>query len=175
MFPNEQTSNPQVDVNSETSSVHTHTAKTADEKRNSVSFASHTPSNDERLMQLRQIQSDDKTQFRVRLHHLANRYVLKRETLGPTLGLSQTGSQNQGSPNDPTEEERSIERTLSMEGKARTAARICTNAHKIPGSCSENRHWFFKLSPASNVSSLSITTSIEKINCGLGSFTSCDE
>ena len=36
------------------------------------------PSNDERQMQLRTIQSDDKTQYRVRFYHLANN-VLRRE------------------------------------------------------------------------------------------------
>ena len=61
----------------------------------SALIAIYTPAHDERQMQLRKIQSDDKTQFRVRLHHPANRYVLKREKLGPTPGFIQTGSENQ--------------------------------------------------------------------------------
>ena len=63
-------------------------------------------------MQLRQLQSDDKTRFWVRLHDLANKYVLKREILGRALGIIQTGSQNQQNPNAPTFEERSVEWTL---------------------------------------------------------------
>ena len=50
--------------------AHKHTAKPADE---------NMPPNDERQMQIRKIQSDDKTQYRVRVHHVANKYVLKGE------------------------------------------------------------------------------------------------
>ena len=49
-------------------------------KDKSATIAIYIPANDERQMQLRKIQSTDKTQFRVRLHYLANRYFLKRET-----------------------------------------------------------------------------------------------
>ena len=52
-----------------------HTAKSADEKRNSASNAIHIPSNNEQQMQF------------VRLHHLANKYVLKTENLGPSHGV----------------------------------------------------------------------------------------
>ena len=43
--------------------IQTHIAKPADETRYPVSIAIHIPSNDERQMQLRKIQSDSKTQF----------------------------------------------------------------------------------------------------------------
>ena len=39
----------------------------------------------------------------------------RRDNLGPTLGVLQTGSQNQQNPNAPTFEVGSIEWTLSME------------------------------------------------------------
>ena len=98
----------------------------------------------------------------MRHHHLANKYVHIRETKGPTLGVIQTGSQNQRNPNAPRFEERSIEWTLSMEEEARKTSWIFRkNVCKVPGSCSEKRNKFFKTSPASNVSSPSITTSKE--------------
>ena len=99
-------SNLQVDADSKC--AFKHTAKPADEKTNSASIAVHIPLNDERQMQLRTIQSDDKTQIRVRLHHLAKKVRSQRETLGLTLGVIQTGSQNQRNANAPTFEERSI-------------------------------------------------------------------
>ena len=86
--------NLQSDASSETS-VHTKTQR----KKKSATIANDIAAHDERQMQLRNIQSDDKTQFRVRLRHLANKYVLKGETLGPTLGVIQTGSENQRNPN----------------------------------------------------------------------------
>ena len=43
-----------------------------------------------------------------------------------TLGLVQTGSQNQRNSNAPTFDDRSIEWTLSMEEEARKAAEIDT-------------------------------------------------
>ena len=114
----------------------------------------HIPSHDERQMQLRKIQSDDKTQYRVRLHHIANKYVLK---MGLTLGVIQTGSQNQRNPNAPKFEARSIEGTLSMEEKARGASWVLhKSVYKFPGSYSENG--FLKPSPANDVSSFSATT-----------------
>ena len=76
MIPNTQNSYLQVAANS---GGHKHTAKSADEKGNPASMAIHLQLNDERQLQLRKIQSDDKTQFRVRLHHLEYKYVLKRE------------------------------------------------------------------------------------------------
>ena len=62
----------------------THTATLADEKEKSASMAIHIPSNDERQMQRRTIQSDDKTHNRVRL---------EKGNVGPTLGVIQTESQ----------------------------------------------------------------------------------
>ena len=62
-------------------------------------------------------------------------YVLKRENSGLTLGVIQTGSQNQRNPNAPTFEESFVESILNME-KVRTAARVLhTNVYKVPGSC----------------------------------------
>ena len=40
-----------------------HTATPAEARRNSASIAIHIPSNDERQMQLRKVQSDDKTRY----------------------------------------------------------------------------------------------------------------
>ena len=66
MFPNVQNSQLQVDADSKTS-VHANTRKKlAEERENSASIAVHIPSN-ERPMQVRKIQSDDRTQCRVRL------------------------------------------------------------------------------------------------------------
>ena len=48
----------------------------------SATFASYIPANDERQMQLRKNQSDDKAQSQVTLHYLANKYVLKKGTVG---------------------------------------------------------------------------------------------
>ena len=45
----------------------------------SASIAVHVPANDERQMQLQKVLSDDKTHFRKRLHHLVNKYVMRRE------------------------------------------------------------------------------------------------
>ena len=71
--------------------VYKHSAKSADEKKKSATIAILIPPNDERQMQVQKVQSDDKTQFRVRLHHLANRYALKRRNWRPTtLGVVQT-------------------------------------------------------------------------------------
>ena len=69
--------------------VYKHTARSADEKKISATIAILIPPTDERQMQLQKVRPDDKAQFRVRRNHLANRYVLKRETLGPVLGLIQ--------------------------------------------------------------------------------------
>ena len=81
-------SNP--DPSSKTS-VHTHMQQNLLMKRNkSATIAVLSTTNDERQMQLKKVQSDDKTQFRVKLDHLANRYVLKKDKLGPTLGVRQS-------------------------------------------------------------------------------------
>ena len=72
--PDVQNTNLQVGPNSETD-LHTNkqTAKSADEKRNSASIAIHIAANGERQMRVQRIQSDDKTQVRVILHHLENK------------------------------------------------------------------------------------------------------
>ena len=44
--------------------------------KNSAIIAIHITANDERQMRLHKVQSDDKTQFRVRLRYLPNKYVL---------------------------------------------------------------------------------------------------
>ena len=108
-----------------------------------------------------EMQSDNKTKFRVRLHHVANEYVLKREKM-ETYTWSHP-DQNQRNPNAPSFEERSIEWTLNMKEKTRTSAWILhINVCIIPGSHSENRRRFFKPSPASNVSSPSFGSSKER-------------
>ena len=134
-----------------------HTAKPGDEKENPASIAIHIPSNDERRMELWKTQSDDKTQYRVRLRHLADKNVLERDKLGPTLGVIQIGFQNQRNPNGPISEEQSIEWSLSMEEKARRSAWIfaqktCT---KFQVCILRIDIGSFKPSPASNVSSRS--------------------
>ena len=92
-----------------------------------------------------EIQLDDKTQCRVRLHHLANKHVLRRKNWDFHLEPIQTRSQNQQDPKAPAFEERSIEWTLSMEEQARKVAWIIhRNVHTVPGSYSEDRHKFFK-------------------------------
>ena len=60
------------------------------------------------------------------LHHLANKCVLRTEKLRPTLGVIQTGFQNQRNAKSPTFEDRSLEWTLSMEEEVRKAAWIFT-------------------------------------------------
>ena len=72
MFTNVQNSNLQLDAGSVTSELYKHTVKSADEKKNQqlLQFALR------RMMNAR-CNYDDKTQFRVSLHHLANRNVLK--------------------------------------------------------------------------------------------------
>ena len=121
--------------------------------------------NDVHQMQLQKIQPDDKTLFRVGLDHLANKYVPQRQKLGLTLGVMQTGSQNQRCPNAPFIRG-FIEWNLRVEEMARTSVwTLHKNAYKIPGSFSENRHKFFKPSPTSNGSSPCITASKESIQC----------
>ena len=69
--------------------VYKHTAGSAEEKKNQQPLQIiHILANDEHQMQLQKAQSDDKTQFRVRLHHLANRNVLKTEKRDQNLELS---------------------------------------------------------------------------------------
>ena len=124
------------------------------ERKNQATIASRIPANDECEMQLQKVQSDDKTQFRVRLPHLANRSVLKRGIWGPTLGV-QTGSKSQRNPNAPTLGERSIGQTVRVEEMARKSAwTLHKNVYTIPASYSENR-------PASNASSPPVRTSQE--------------
>ena len=77
----------------------------------------------ERQMQRREFQSEDKTQYRVRLNHLADKYVLKRRKWRHTLGVIQTGSQTSPKPNAPTFEQGSIQWTSSMD-RTRNAAWI---------------------------------------------------
>ena len=61
----------------ESSSVHRETVASTIRVARASSKSSITAT-DEREMELQKVQSDDKTQFRVRLHRLANRHVLKR-------------------------------------------------------------------------------------------------
>ena len=53
----------------------------------------HIPSNDERQMQIRKFQSDAKT-HRVRLHPLANQYVLKKSKIGIYTGSHRDHSES---------------------------------------------------------------------------------
>ena len=92
-----------------------HTATPADAKDNSASIAIHIPSNDERQMQLRQDPIPSKTSS-------SREQVRSQKGIwGPTLGVIQTGSQNQRNQSAPTFD---IEWTLSMEEKTRTPALI---------------------------------------------------
>ena len=95
--------------------------------------------------------------------YVANRYVLKKEKLEPTIGVIEKGSKKQRNPSAPTFWERSIECTLRMVEKAKKSAwTLQKNVYTIPGSYSENRQWLFKPSPATNVSSLPVRTSKER-------------
>ena len=109
-----------------------------------------------------------KTQFRVRLHHLANKYVLKREKPRPTPGVSLTRSENQRNPTAPTFGERAIEWTLRM--ARNQLGHWHKNVYKVP--YSENGNSFFKPSPANNVTSPSTAKSKGSIHCGFRSFIS---
>ena len=61
----------------------------------------------------------------------------KKETLGRTLGVIQTGSQYQRNPSAPTFEERSIEWTLSIEEKQGKQLKLLTRkCPKFQGSSS---------------------------------------
>ena len=98
MFPNVQHSNLQVVADSETG-VHTNTHQNLlMVKKNAASIA---------------ILIISRTSM-----------FLKRENLGLTLGVTQTGFQNQRNTNAPTFEGRPFEETLSMEETARKAAWI---------------------------------------------------
>ena len=155
MFPNVQKSKLQVDADWETC-VHTNTQQNLLMNRETqyrLLFTFH------RVLKDRKIQSDNNTQYRVRLDLLANKYVFKRQKLGPTHGAIQTRLPNQRNPNAQTFEKRSIE---CDEIVRKTAWILHNSVYWIPGSYSENRHKFFKPSSASNVSSLCITTSEER-------------
>ena len=149
----------------------------------------HIPSGVER----QEIQCDNNTHYRVKLHHIANKYVLKIQKLGPTLGAIQTRPQNQRNPNAPTFEERSIEwdeiarktslflqnNVYKVSGSYSDTNNVYTfksnvGSGRIPGSYSENRQRFCKPSPARSVSSPCITTSEERMHSGrLEADTSC--
>ena len=161
MFPNVQNSNLQQDAGSER---HFDKAISPDDKKYAAIVAIHIPANDERQMQLQKVQSDVKTQYRVRVDHLrtANRYVLTREKLGPTLGVIQTGSHNQRKPNAPTFEERSIDRTLCMQVKARRTTFIFFTQE--PVQTSRLIILRIKIGSESNVSSPSKIAWPERIN-----------
>ena len=101
---------------------------------NSAAFAIHISSNDLPQRQLQKIQSYDKTQFRVRLHHLANRYVLKRKMGAHLWSHPDRFKKKQRNPSAPTFGERSIEGALRMEEQARKSAWVshtqsCTQCH----------------------------------------------
>ena len=119
-----------------------------------VCIAIHTPSNDERQMQLRKIQSDSKTQFPIKTSSSREQVCSRRRTWDPCMESSR--------PHLGISGIQMLHWTLSMEAKSWKAAGIFhKNANKVPGSYSENGHRFFKPSPASSVSSLSRTTSPE--------------
>ena len=119
MFANVQNSKLQVDADSETS-VHTNSLQN--------------------LLWKRTIQHRSRFTF----HRMMNDRCNYRKvswmtgdpiTREPTLGVAQTGSQNQRKPNAPTLEGRSIEWTLRMEDMARTSVWTWhMNVYDIPGS-----------------------------------------
>ena len=140
--------------------VFKHTAKSSDEKKNQQLL----PSTSQQSMNVRcnyeRFSRMTRPNSEWDLHHLGNKYVLKRENLGFAVGVIQTGSQNPRNPNVPTFDERSIEWTLSMKEIARKAAWIFhKKVYRVSGSYNEDRNKFFKPSSTSNVSSPSKTTS----------------
>ena len=154
MFPNVQNSKLLMDANSETKCAYKHTAKLADAKKNSASIALHFPSNEERQMQLRKFRSNAKTQYRVRLHHLANKYVLKRDKSGRDLHRLELRI----CEFETLQHSITIHRMDFEHGKQGKQLRFYTSVGRVRGSYSENRHLFFKPSPASNASSPCIPT-----------------
>ena len=94
----------------------------ADETNNSASIAIHIPANDEQQMQIRKVRWDDTTQFRVSLHHLAHRFVLKRGNWGAKTG-SHPDRISKSAKSKRSDFRRQIYR-VSMEERARSAAWI---------------------------------------------------
>ena len=113
-------------------------------------------------------------QYRVRLHHLADKYVHKKNPLvypwshPNQVSSSENSIRPQHSKNNRMDSEHGTE--------AREADWILhENLYKGPGSCSEDRKRFFK----SKVSEQCVFTfdyyvTGDRIHCGLGSFTSYD-
>ena len=153
MFRNVQNSKYQVDARLGDKRAYNHRAKPADEKKNSA-FPFHRMMRDRcnNGQFSRIIRPNTEWDF------IISWTTFSKGKMGPTLGVIQTGTRTQRNPNSPTFAERSVERNLNMEEKARKPAWI-SHKHvcKDSTSYSENRHWFFKPSPASNVSSPSFT------------------
>ena len=63
MFPNSQNSKGPGGCKCKDRCAYKHTGKLADETKHSASIPIHIPSNDERQVQIRKIQSDNKTQY----------------------------------------------------------------------------------------------------------------
>ena len=144
-----------VDADSERNAF-ANTAKPAAERNNSASIAIHIPSNEERQMQIRKNQSDDKTQYRVRLHHLANRDVKKkkkRKTETYTWSYPHWISKSTDSKRFKIR--RKIYRMDSEHGtkKKKAAGIFHQNMHTGPGSYSEKRQEVPRTESRANVAS----------------------
>ena len=141
-------------------------------KEQFATIASHMTTNGEPQMHWQQVQSDDKTQFRVKLHHLGNQYVLK-DKIGTCTWSHPDMVRKSATSNGPTCGERSIEWTVHMEDIARTSVLDTAQerVHPSPGWYSENKHILVKLSPAS-VSSPPMEERewINEFICGLRDF-----
>ena len=97
MFANVQNSKFQVDAKIKTG-VHTNTHKNLLMQRNiQHTIAIHIPSNDERRVQIRKIQSDDKTHTEWDFI-MSRTSTVSKEYLGRTLGVIQTGSPKSAKP-----------------------------------------------------------------------------
>ena len=125
-----------------------HTGKLADETKHSATIAIHIPSNDERQVQILKIQSEDKTQYRVRLHHVANKYVLEGE-IGTYTWSHPDWISKSTKPKRSDIREKIYRMDFEHGRKARKAAYILhKNVYTVPVSYSENRNRFFTPSPA---------------------------
>ena len=177
MLPNVQNSKRWMDANSETS-VYTNTLqKSLNEKANWASITINIQSNDERQMQLRKIQSDDKIRFWVGLYRLANYYVLKKGKIGTYTGshpdrISKSTKSKRSNIRGKTyrmdfENGRdSKESILDFDTKEWTQFQVRVLRTNIDASNRVPRAMFLHL--LDNFGS-------KRIHCGLGSFASYDQ
>ena len=94
------------------------------------------------------IQSDDKTRYRVRLHHLAGNHP---DQISKSAKYKRSNFRRKTYRMDFEHGRKHKENSLDLF--------LHKNVYKVPGSSSENRNRFFQPSPENNVSSPSVTTS----------------